>query len=156
MSISAEIIKAEWDHIDPIAKNMRNDDVTEVWHSANFTPHQAVRLSFQKSVKSWTIMLEGEPIGMFGLATPNVLGELGVPWLLGTNGMLKIRKQFVKESGKYVEEMLGMYPKLTNFVHSSNAASMRWLSWLGFEIVGPCHIGPDDELFYHFTRFADV
>lgn len=156
MSISAEIVKAEWDHIEPIANNMRDADAKEVWHSAHYTPEQAVRLSFQQSVKSWTIMLDGEPIGMFGLAAPFVLGDMGVPWLLGTDDMLNIRKQFVKESGKYVEEMLGLYPELTNYVHSSNTASMRWLSWLGFEIVGPCHVGPDEELFYHFTRFAHV
>ena len=118
----ADIIKARSEHIDPIASNMREGDVLEVWLAGHRTPYQAMQEGFESSVKAWTIMEDGVPIGMFGVSSVSILGDVGVPWLLGTDAMLKIRRQFIRDSAKYLDEAHSLYPRLVNFVHAGNGS----------------------------------
>ena len=152
----ADVVEATWEHIEPISANMREADTLEVWLSSHKTPHQAMSEGFQRSVKAWTIMHDDVPIGMFGVSCLTLLGHVGVPWLLGTNEMLKIKRQFVRESNRYIDEMLSMYPNLINYVHTENRASIRWLKWLGFSFEGPVAAGPEGAPFYRFERKAHV
>ena len=152
----AEVVKAEWEHIEPIASNMRDGDVLEIWLAGHRTPHQAMQEGFESSVKAWTIMEDGVPIGMFGVSSVSILGNVGVPWLLGTDEMLKVRRQFVRESMRYLAEAHRLYPRLVNFVHAGNVPSLRWLMWMGFDFDGPIEAGPDGAEFFKFERVADV
>ena len=152
----AEVIPASWEHIEPIAANMREADVTEVWLSSHRTPYQAMREGFEVSVKAWTIMEDGVPIGMFGVSSSPAFENMGIPWLLGTDAMLNIRRQFVRESEKYLAEAHKLYPRLLNFVHAGNVQSLRWLMWLGFDFDGPIEAGPDGAEFFKFERISDV
>lgn len=152
----AKVIKATFEHIEPIAANMREADVTEVWLSAHLTPHQAILDGFSMSVKAWTIMDGDTPIGMFGVSSVSVLGTMGVPWLLGTDGMLKIKRKFIRESMQYLDECHKLYPQLVNFVHAGNVQSLRWLTWMGFDFEGPMAAGPDGAEFFKFERSCGV
>lgn len=152
----AKAVAAHWEHIDPVASNMRDADALEVWLAAHKTPHEALREGFAASVRAWTIMRDGEPIGMFGVSSASVLGNIGVPWLLGTDGMLKVKRQFVKECGHYIDWMLSLYPHLVNYVHADNKPSIRMIKWLGFELEGPRPAGPEGADFFKFERFRDV
>lgn len=152
----AEIVKATAEHIDPIAENMRQADAIEVWFAGHRTPHEALLDGFNMSVKAWTIIEDGTPIGMFGVSSASILGNVGIPWLLGTDAMLKIRRQFIRESMSYIDKMLALYPVLTNFVHVGNIASLRWLMWMGFDFDGPINAGPEDAEFFRFERISDV
>lgn len=76
----------------------------------------------------WTIEREGEPIGCFGCG-------LGIPWLLGTDGMLRIKKQFLRECLPYLKRMKDRYGILHNWVWEKNAPSRIWLRWCGFKEV---------------------
>ena len=152
----AEIVKATFEHIEPIAANMREADVLEVWLAGHKTPHQAMQDGFNVSVKAWTIIENGEPIGMFGVSSVSILGNIGVPWLLGTDGMLAIKRQFVRESMQYLDEVMALYPRLVNFVHVGNIQSLRWLMWMGFDFEGPIKAGPDSAEFFRFEKVSDV
>lgn len=156
MSIQADVVRAQVEHVRPVAEHMRAADALEVHLSANKTPFEALRDGFVRSLYSWTILLRGEPIGMFGLSSLTMLSNTGVPWLLGTDKMLNIRRQFIEESIERVEFMLTVYPHLINFVHVDNAPSIRWLQVLGFTLDEPIPVGPFQAPFHKFERFADV
>lgn len=112
--------------------------------------------SYESSLYTWTIMSRDKPIGMFGLASISLLGDTGIPWLLGTDDMLKIRRQFIRESKSHVDFMLKVFPKLTNLVHVENLASIRWLKSVGFVLQDAIPAGPFAAMFYPFERLADV
>lgn len=152
----AEVIPASIEHIAPIAENMREADAIEVWLSARLTPYQAMKSGFEQSVKAWTIMQDDTPIGMFGVSSVSVLGDTGVPWLLGTDQMLTIKRQFIRESARYLGEVLNLYPRLENYVHADNSASLKWLKWLDFNLSGPFSVGPEMADFYKFERALNV
>ena len=151
-----EVIAAELDHVALIADKMRAADELEVWLAAHLSPHEALAASFETSVKAWTITGDGAPIGMFGVCSANILGETGIPWLLGTDDMLKITRQFLRQSRDYVDLMNSLYPHLINFVHVENIVSLRWLMWCGFVFDGPFPYGPEKADFFKFQRFIDV
>ncbi len=151
-----EIVKAEWQHIAPIAENLRDADILEIRLSSNKTPLQAVSEGFEQSIMVWTGMYGDVPIGMFGLCSLTILGNTGVPWLLGTDEMMKIRRQFLTDSKPYIDQMLSIHPRLVNFVHVDNSAGIRWLHWLGFDMQPPVKAGPYGALFHKFERLANV
>ncbi len=152
----AKVIPASWEHIEPIAANMREADVLEVWLAGHKTPHQAMQDGFNVSVKAWTIMEDGVPIGMFGVSSASILGNTGIPWLLGTDAMLKIKRQFLRESLPYLTGFFKLYPRLINYIHVDNVASLRWLRWMKFDFDGPVKAGPEGAEFFKFERISDV
>ena len=96
------------------------------------------------------------PIGMFGVSSPSILANIGTPWLLGTDEMLNIRHQFIRESMQYLDHMFALYPRLVNFIHIDNVASLRWLTWMGFDFDGPIKAGPEAAEFFKFEKVSYV
>jgi len=87
---------------------------------------------------------------MFGMG--GTKGEVGVPWMLASDLLMKIRKPFVRECKAFLEEMSEGYPVLFNVAWSKNKAHVQWLRWLGFDIKEAKPIGPDGELYHEFFK----
>ncbi len=124
-SIQADIL--------PIAVNMREDDVKEVWDSNLYSPYKALRKGYTKG-NSWTIIVNGVPIGMIGVARGTLLSDRGIPWLLGTDALVDDRKLFLRVSRVILKKMGEGYKMLENYVSVENKASFCWLRHLGFKI----------------------
>lgn len=145
-----KVIAATPEHAAFIADNMRDDDRQEIWASNQHTPIEALEKAMIRSTKLWTATVDDVPCLMFGVAPASVLGGLGVPWLLGTEDIHKVKRQFIRECRSYVGEMLNSYPKLVNMVDVRNEVSIRWLIWLGFELSPALPLGMEGELFHPF------
>jgi hypothetical protein len=133
-----------------IADNMRHADVVEVMASNGFTPFQAVHESTKMSKFTSAVYINGEPTAILGLNVVSALSGIGVPWLLGTDNVVKYRKQFLKNSRAVLDDMKYHCPRLVNNVHVDNTVSIQWLKWLGFEFDEPQPIGINGELFHRF------
>jgi hypothetical protein len=119
---------------DVLAPKMRKQDALEVWHSHNMTPLEALRFSYDSSIESNTIISDsGEVIGMFGVG--EISTNIGVPWLLASDALSKVARQFLPESEKWVERINERYDLLYNYVYAENKLSIRWLKWLGFSFI---------------------
>lgn len=148
------ITPAEPRHIQDIAQNLREADRREVWASHRHSPEEALRTSLELSDLAWTCFVEGKPSFMWGAARRgSILSEVGAPWLLGTDAILKVKTAFLRQSRGYVRAMQARFPMLENYVHAGNALSRRWLKWCGFTFDdGPVLI--NDETFFRFWREA--
>lgn len=141
----------EW-HVKPIADNLRDADAHEVWASSRLYPYDAMKISFTVSELTWTGLLDGKPVMMFGAGGYSLMEPLkGSPWLLGTNDIIRVKTAVLRNTKKYVGLMRDRFPILENFVHAENKVSIQWLKWSGFEIEDPRPLGPDKELFHRFT-----
>ena len=134
------------DHI--LSVGLREADITEVTATGYF-PNPAV--AFRASVElskgfCFTVLIDGVPAGCFG-ATPDA-----VPWLLGTDLMVSVPLQFVRESPLWIAMLNSIYPVLTNYVHVGNKLSYRWLRGLGANFHEEHHIG--GLVFRRFTLCA--
>jgi len=136
--------------VDYIAANMRDEDSKEVWASSSKTPIQALTDGWNSSHFVTVVTVNHIPCVMMGLVKRDVLSGHGVPWLLGTTGALKHRRQFLKLSPPVIQQMLDVCPMLYNWVHVENTLSIEWLKWLGFTLCKPEPYGVNGELFHKF------
>lgn len=152
--MAVKFVKPNQNLIDAIARDMRHQDVNEVWASNRHTPTEALMTGWRLSDYSVVITVNKEPCVMLGLVIRDILSGAGVPWLLGTNASLKYKRQFFHQVPSVIDEMLNVCPKLFNYVHVKNTVSIDWLKWIGFTIEEPEEYGLNKELFckFHLER----
>lgn len=138
-------------HIQSIVGKLRPEDYDEVVAATGEDPDKALSHAWANSLYRWSIVWHGEIIGVFGLSPMSLMGEVGVPWLLGTEQMRDIKYTFARQSLLFIRKMLEFYPVLTNFVDARNTLSIKWLKWLGFEIQSPKPFGPAGMPFHQFS-----
>lgn len=117
----------------PIAVNMRDEDAKEVYDSHLLSPYSALSKAMKSRGDSWTIVVDGVPIGMVGVSNKSLLGNKGNPWLLGTDKLTESTRLFVQFSKLLLKNMSKGYSRLENYISVENKSTMRWLKFLGFE-----------------------
>lgn len=132
---------------------MRQEDRDEIWHLARVSPIEALSQGFHTCGYNRTVLLDGAVVAIFGISGKK--GEVGIPWMLASHLLTKIRKPFVRECKEFLEEMSEDYQLLHNRVWSKNTEHIRWLKWLGFTFMEPKPLGPDNELFIEFYKVID-
>ena len=133
-----------------LSVTMRQEDKDEIWHLARSTPHDALKAGFIGGDACKTVLLDGYVVCMFGIGGKK--GEVGIPWMLASDLLKDIRKPFVRECKKYLQELSDGYPLLFNVAWSKNSTHVQWLKWLGFEIKPAKPLGPDGELYHEFIK----
>jgi hypothetical protein len=128
-----EIVPARVTHIGPIASRMRPIDRYECGVFGH-SPKTALRQGLLGAHMAWTALIDGKPEAMFGVSTLSILDGLGRPWLLMTEEGAKQRRALVRFGRIYTEAIQRQYTQLHNWVHADNAATIRWLSRLGFAV----------------------
>jgi hypothetical protein len=126
-----DIVSAFADDVAFIAERMRLGDVAELAASSGRTPLEALSRAQKLSDRSWTVLVDGVPEAMFGIA---VRGDDGCAWLLGTDWLDSpaARRPFAQHSYSYVAKMHKLAPRLYNYVDARNERSIQWLLHLGF------------------------
>lgn len=136
--------------IDYLSENIRECDKQEIWAMSNSTPHQAFLIGYNNSDTPYVVELDGKAIAMFGVSGRK--GDVGIPWMLATDGIKKMRKEFLIECKPHLEAMHKDYPLLTNFVWEKNTTHIVWLKWLGFTFGEIIPLGVDGENFIQFYK----
>ena len=140
-----------------IASRLREADRIEV--EATMRPGDSVTSAlfraYNLSTHRWTGMINNTPIMICGVVPQSVIGQIGIPWLVGTDEITDVKRQFVQECRQYLDKMQAAYPEeLVNFVDCRNETSIRWLKWMGFDIEEPVPFGNAGEMFHPFRRAA--
>ena len=134
--------------VDHVAANLRDADLVELRAAGFDDPAGEVRRGWVGSDWTRSVLIDGVPAILYGVA-PTGLQGCGSPWMLATDGIRAITRQFLLGSRGEVERMREAYCFLVNQVHRGNALSIRWLRWLGFTI-DPEPAGRDGQ-FFTFT-----
>lgn len=137
MAVDIQIIRAKPSHIRTIAARMRTADREEVLAASGRSPLAALAYSFRKSSCCWTAVIDGRPELMWGVGDINILAGVGAPWLLGTDAVEENFRVFLRVSSNWPAQLLQRYSVLRNFVDARNTVSVRWLEWLGFQLLDP-------------------
>ncbi len=135
-----------------LGPRLRVADKLELKLSCGMGPCSALSLSYTNSQKVYSVIAEeGEPIAIFG-----VVGEhpsIGVPWMLGSEGIYKHAAQFMAESKQWLKEIEEDYELLVNYVHADNKKAIRWLKWMGFQMIRLVpDYGKGKAPFYEFVK----
>ena len=129
-----DIIWPTQDHADYIAKHLREVDRIEAWALHRLSPTMAVNGSLFLSEHSYTVLADDEPVLVFGVQPESMVSSTGVVWLLATDNIIKIKKQFVKRCKNVLLDLIQDYDVVYNYVYTKNTTALRWLKWLGFTI----------------------
>lgn len=132
-----------------LADGLREADLREL-ESLGITPRESLERGFDLSAPAMTVLVDGRPAGMFGVAPDPRFPQAGIIWFLGTDRLLGISRQFLRESQDWLSFLTGKYQVLANAVHEDNELHIKWLKWLGFTFLA--RRGP----FIEFVRLSHV
>jgi len=135
--------------IDIISQNLRNSDRKEIQILGEESAEYHLTYGYRESEVCKTIVLDGSPSAMFGIARTS---WGGVPWLLSTTDFKFARFSFLKKSKKWLDNEIQSYGLLRNIVHDQNEAAIGWLKFLGFQFTGKVPIQKDNK-YYYFWKF---
>lgn len=131
-----------------VAQHLREADEVELRATCKpgQTNEEILLEALRKSHWANAVEVEGEIALVYGV-TPSTNIRMGVPWMLSTDVIYKMKKSFIQDCRGEVELMHAAFPFLFNCVHKDNLVSINWLKWLGFNIVEK-PIGPNRDIYY--------
>lgn len=114
-------------------QGLREADLRELY-AAETDPGEALVMGLGLSLPApYTILVDEVPAAMFGAAVHHENSDIGCPWLLGTERLLLIQRQFLRESRYWRDLIAQPFGLLLNAVHEDNKVHIKWLRWLGFQ-----------------------
>lgn len=152
-----EIVPASLEHALALAPRLRKADLREIAASSGGNPEDVLVLSLALSQVAWAWLRDGEVVALFGAAAKPGSPGVGIPWLVVAEGAEETPIYFLRNSRRYVEECLRMFPVLTNHADCRHAVAIQWLHWLGFALceVEPFH-GVQRMPFIRFQKTREV
>lgn len=148
------IIPATPAHAARVAADMRQADIDEVRAAAGLDPCAALLCSMESSDYALCMIDDrDEPFAIFGVG-PGLPGT-GSPWLLGTPGVERNARWFLRVTPPLLLQMHERYPVLLNYVDARNRASILWLTrWMGFQLDALLPFGVEGRDFFQFSKVA--
>lgn len=132
-SYMIDLVPASPAHVGRIAARMRDEDVRECRAFAR-TPKNALRLGLRSSIVSITALVDGSPHAMLGIAPLNVMENIGRPWMLGTEDVMKHGRDLLTFGPLILEQFHRYFARLENLVSVENRKAIRLLDRWGFEV----------------------
>ena len=137
-------------HAEAMIGRLRSGDAAEV-EAFGLSQRDALLESVNVSLFALAALEDGVPIALFGVAADDMMGSTGRPWMLTTAEVERHKKQFLRDSRHWIENVQVMYPSLENWVDARYERAIRWLRWLGFTIHPAASYGLLGADFHHFT-----
>lgn len=153
--VDIQFVPARGKHVKTIGKRMRAADVAECKAMAGLSPRDGLRRSMMRS-QAWTVLVNGRPEMMFGVSDLNVLTGIGSVWMLATDEVDKHPRELLRLSPEWVRKLFARYSVLRNVVSIDNAASIRWLKWLGATFSDPIDVGGKPFVLFELRKTDDV
>lgn len=149
----ARVVPAVAAHVEALAPRLREADRREV-RAAFGRPAEAILgAGFRNARRCWTVLAGPRPVAMFGVGR-RPQPRVGTAWLLASEEFGRFRSQLRREGPYWVEVLMAGHDVLANFVLAENRLAIRWLTWLGFELL-VLHrgAGVGGEDFWEFAAF---
>ena len=140
-----------------LAPWLRQEDKNTIKWMTDMSAFDGLHYSWVNSVEYHTIIVNGNIRGMFGIA--GTYNE-GCPWMLMTDFLTHhphLNKLFLIESRKWMNDRKLVYKKLFNFVSAEHKDHIRWIEWLGFDLIDLYpEFGPYKKPFIYFEMKDNV
>jgi hypothetical protein len=145
--VKASVRLAGTSDVADLEGRLRAADLVEL-KAHGVTAEQALRLGLHSSRPCYAIEYQGRCIAMFGVNPDPLDQTMGLVWLLGSDEIQDIGRQFLRESSSWLQRISQDYELLTNVVHEDNHLHHKWLRFLGFAFIRR------EKPFIEFARIA--
>lgn len=121
---------------DLVLSGLRAADLVEL-RAGGSTVEKSLVTGFRTSTPhAYSVIVGQRCIAMFGVVPLPSYERFGAVWMLGTDDLIKIQGQFLKQSRHYLAKLSERFDAVGNAVHYQNSVHIRWLEWLGFTFLG--------------------
>lgn len=110
--------------------------------------------SMERSPLLWTMASPAGVVCIFGAAPATLMGDKGMPWMVGTHLVEVERRALMRLAPAYIARMLAAFPLLVNVVDARNRRSIAFLRRLGFIILPAMSAGVASMPFHPFVMEA--
>jgi hypothetical protein len=152
VEVTKDLENAYYRHAKSIARHLRKADIDELSVISGCTPCEDVMINYKDATRKWIVLdCEGTinvPVALFGVTASEYDDGKGIPWMVATDGLKKIKKFLMEKTPHYIDIMKSMYSLLVNFVDARNTDSIKWLKKVGFTFGDTIMI--DNLPFYRF------
>jgi len=148
--MTPKIVPATMDHAHFVAENLCDADRAELQASSTKSAHESLIFSLINSIEPMTAMVDDEPILIFGAAAVSSIAPVGHPWMLTTKRAHDYPVWLGKTSKKLFLGVCSPFSYVFNYVDSRHTTAVKWLKWLGFNVLDPEPWGPIGVPFHKF------
>lgn len=122
-----------------LAEHLRRSDINDLRVVGWDNIEAAVRYSIKSSDPGYcfVVLIDDLPLCVFGCCSDSLLSNSGIPWLLGTDEMMKYRKSVTAKTRLVLKHFLERWDYLSNCADARNRSTLRWLKTVGFKIGKP-------------------
>ena len=121
-------------HVGELAPHLRETDRREARAAFGRPASVILQAGFRNARRCWTVLSGRRPVAMFGVGRrPNP--RVGTAWLLASEDFEGLRGQLRREGPYWADVLMTGHDVLANFVLAENRVAIRWLTWLGFEML---------------------
>lgn len=147
----------EWNDIEIVAEDMREEDVMEVKAASGLGPRTCLIYSYGVSNPMKTMLSHNQkPIAIGGVVPDELNPRVGQVWMLGTNAMVDDftnRHRFLRNIKTWVADLDQQYDVLWNYMDARNTMHKKWLHWMGFTFTRKQpNYGTEGRLFLEFCK----
>lgn len=149
----ARIVPAIESHVADLAPRLRDADRREVRAAFGRPADAILATGFRNARRCWTVVAGRRPVAMFGVGR-RPQPRVGTAWLLASDELGRFHGQLRREGPYWADVLMVGHDVLANFVLVENRLAIRWLTWLGFELL-VLHRGAGlgGEDFWEFAAF---
>ena len=152
----AEVREATVEDAITMAPNLREADLNEVQAASGLDPCDALTLCVEASVKPYVAVIDEDPILLCGAVDAHMEPPTGVVWMLGTDRIQEIQRQFLREGKDWLGILHEPFDVLWNLVDKRNELHIKWLKWMGFQFLREVEEhGFEKRPFYEFVKVKD-
>lgn len=133
---------------------LRKDDVEEV--HATLGPEVDIEKTLIQCLRdsdaAWSAFTPEGMVGvLFGVRTMST--GAGCIWLLGSDAINAHYREFLRQCRPIIADLNKRWPVLWNLVYANNPQRLRWIRWVGCELVRfHPEWGPMKAPFFEFER----
>jgi hypothetical protein len=154
VEIMPELGNAFMRHTKNIARHLRVCDQNEIRAASGREPYDVIMEAYSLPGKKWIVMRCDHnlniPIAIYGVVIHPKEEGAGIPWMVATNDLKKIKSFVIRQSRACIDEAKKGFKYLYNFVDKRNEDSIKWLKACGFKIHDAIEYGAEQRLFHKF------
>ena len=141
--------------IRPLTDDLRPADILEIRAASGAAHGDAIRQGVGLGALV-ACLPNGLPAALFGVTTSWENSDIGLIWMVATNGFWKLTRQFLRESYAVVDHLGVDYRVVMNYSDARNTAHHRWLRWAGFTIIKRHEqFGVEQRPFLEFAKITE-
>lgn len=118
---------------------LRREDVREI-KALGHTAEQSLLNGFIYSNRCYTVRVDNEIAGMFGISNYNQPKGFASIWFLGSDKMKTIPREWLILGKKYIKEFLTTYDLIGGWIDSRQKLHIRWLQAMGFSFAASQYV----------------